>query len=192
MTRQLYKARRNSLSATQQVQASQDLLQQCLADECFQRAEHVACYLASDGEISLQLLIEYCWAVNKQVCVPVLHPFCTGHLLFVKYTARSAMVLNRYRIAEPALRCDHIIPLHRLDMILAPLVAFDRLGQRLGMGGGFYDRTLAPIRRDGLGTAVVGAAHDCQLDETGLNANHWDVPLQKIITPGHIYIGSTD
>jgi 5-formyltetrahydrofolate cyclo-ligase len=185
--RQLYRARRNNLSPEQQTLAGEKLLQQCQTMRCFKKAKLIACYLANDGEISLQPLIDYCWAENKTVCLPVLHPFCPGHLLFIKYTAHSAMVVNRYQIPEPLLRCDHIIPLKNLDVICTPLVAFDRLGQRLGMGGGFYDRTLAPIRRDGLATAVLGAAHDCQLHESGLNTKHWDIPLQQIITPRHIY-----
>jgi 5-formyltetrahydrofolate cyclo-ligase len=185
--RQLYRARRNNLSPEQQILAGEKWLQQCQTMGCFEKAKYIACYLANDGEMSLQPLIEYCWAVDKTVCLPVLHPFCPGHLLFVKYTAHSAMVENRYQIPEPLLRCDHIIPLKNLDVIFTPLVAFDRLGHRLGMGGGFYDRTLAPISRDSLATAVLGAAHDCQLHEAGLNTKHWDIPLHKIITAEHIY-----
>jgi 5-formyltetrahydrofolate cyclo-ligase len=191
-TRQLYRARRNSLSAGQQVLAGKKLLQQCQTLPCFHEAQYIACYLACDGEISLQPLIDYCWAVNKIVCLPVLHPFCPGHLLFLRYTAHSVMVVSRYKIAEPLLRCDHIVPLKKLDVILTPLVAFDQLGQRLGMGGGFYDRTLAPISRDALGTTVLGVAHDCQLYETGLHTQRWDIPMQKVITPEHIYIGSAN
>jgi 5-formyltetrahydrofolate cyclo-ligase len=188
--RQLYRARRNNLSPEQQGLAGEKLLQQCQTMTCFEKAKYIACYLANDGEISLQPLIEYCWAVNKTVCLPVLHPFCPGHLLFVKYTAHSKMEVNRYQIPEPVLRCDRIVPLKQLDVILTPLVAFDHQGQRLGMGGGFYDRTLVPISRDGLGTTVLGAAHDCQLHEGGLNGQVWDIPLQQIITPGHIYKGA--
>lgn len=187
-TRNKFRNKRNNLSNQQQESASIGFVHQCRSLDNFEQTKYIACYLANDGEINLQPLIEYCWAADIQVCLPVLHPFSAGHLLFIKYTVHSAMVLNRYQIAEPVMRCDHIIPLEQIAIIITPLVAFDRLGRRLGMGGGFYDRTLAPIRRDQLATTVFGAAHECQLEEAGLNANPWDIPMQKIITPEQIYI----
>jgi 5-formyltetrahydrofolate cyclo-ligase len=183
--RQTYRAKRKALSLTEQRHASLSLLKICQADSDFQQAKTIALYLANDGEIDLSAVIEYCWQQGKAVFLPVLHPFCKGHLLFVRYTANSVMSANCYGIAEPIVRCQDICPLAQLDMILTPLVAFDTQGNRLGMGGGFYDRTLAPIVRDGLNTQLVGVAHHCQQAEL-LPTEPWDIPLKKIITSNHV------
>ncbi|WP_231730950.1 5-formyltetrahydrofolate cyclo-ligase [Lacimicrobium alkaliphilum] len=142
--RQQFRQRRRQLSAEEQQQASAAVLKQCLNQPEFNDARTVACYLAEDGELDPTPIIEYCWQQGKQVCLPVLHPFCKGHLLFVRYCSHSLMSPNRFNIPEPALECAHIVPLAKLDIIFTPLVAFDAQGHRLGMGGGFYDRTLAP------------------------------------------------
>jgi 5-formyltetrahydrofolate cyclo-ligase len=183
--RQNYRAKRKALSLTEQHQASLSMLKMCQSDSDFQQANIVAAYRANDGELNLDILINYCWQQGKTVCLPVLHPFCKGHLLFVRYTAESIMSANCYGIAEPLVNCQDICPLAELDMILTPLVAFDKLGNRLGMGGGFYDRTLVPITRDGLKAQLVGIAHQCQQADV-LPTEPWDIPLKKIITPSQI------
>ncbi|WP_159287438.1 5-formyltetrahydrofolate cyclo-ligase, partial [Klebsiella pneumoniae] len=104
----------------------------------------IALYLANDGELNTQPLIEWLWQQGKQVYLPVLHPFAKGHLLFLHYHTHTPMDKNRYGIAEPKLDQRLICPVRELDIIGTPLVAFDQSGQRLGMGGGYYDRTLAP------------------------------------------------
>jgi len=171
----------------QQQLAAEQLLQTCLALPEFIHSKKIAVYLANDGEINLEPLVTYCWHHNKEVHLPVLHSFSKGHLLFVKYCKNTAMKNNRFGIPEPVVTCANICPLAELDVIFTPLVAFDKQCNRLGMGGGYYDRTLAPINRDRLQTAVIGLAHQCQLVETGLAGELWDVPMQKIITPEHVF-----
>lgn len=65
-----------------------------------------------------------------------------GQLLFLRYTPQTLMRNNRFGIPEPQVDVRQVVPLNRLDVMVVPLVAFDLQGQRLGMGGGFYDRTL--------------------------------------------------
>lgn len=184
--RQLFRQRRRALSLQQQQQASEQLLQRCLQLPAFETADKIAAYLAADGELDPVTVIQYCWQHNKQVYLPVLHPFCQGHLVFVRYLPDSPMRANCYGIAEPHIDCQSICPLAQLDMILSPLVAFDRQGNRLGMGGGFYDRTLAPVARQEVDIRVVGLAHDCQLSE-GLPVSHWDIPMDQIVTPSTVW-----
>ncbi|BBN82699.1 hypothetical protein PA25_26840 [Pseudoalteromonas sp. A25] len=85
------------------------------------------------------------------------------------------------------MNCSHICPLYELDYLLMPLVAFDHLGNRLGMGGGYYDKTLARYYKEHMKKPeLIGLAHDCQKVEQ-LPTEAWDVPLQQIITPSKFY-----
>ncbi|WP_416307738.1 5-formyltetrahydrofolate cyclo-ligase [Neptunicella sp. SCSIO 80796] len=182
--RSTYRAKRRALSQTQQQQASHDLIAQC--QPLLSAGQRVAFYLANDGELDPVLLIQFCRDNNIQVYLPVLHPFSPGHLLFHAYHADTIMQANRFGIPEPVIHCQQICPLKQLDIIFTPLVAFDASGNRLGMGGGFYDRTLKPIARDGLSTRLIGLAHDCQQADN-LPVQPWDIPLTKIITPTKIF-----
>lgn len=185
--RHLYRQRRNNLTADQQHEAAEQLLGKCQQLPEFTQANNIAIYLANDGEINLKPVIEFCWQHNKHVYLPVLHPFSKGHLLFVRYHSQTVMHNNRFAIPEPEVTCAKICPLLELDIVFTPLVAFDKQGNRLGMGGGYYDRSLAPVPRDKLKTHVFGVAHDCQIVAEGLSGEQWDIPLQKIITPEHVF-----
>lgn len=85
-----------------------------------------------------------------------------------------------FGIIEPGLSCPEI-DLRRLDLIFMPLVGVDKNMRRLGMGGGFYDRTLAFKQgRPGLKPTLIGVAHQCQKVDT-LPTNEWDIPLDDLI-----------
>lgn len=184
--RQHIRERRQQLTAEQQQQASQQLLQQVQQCSKILQAQHIALYLTNDGEISTQPIINWLWQMGKSVYLPVLHPFSKGHLLFLHYTPNTRMGKNRYQISEPILDVRAVKPVRELDVICTPLVAFDRTGQRLGMGGGYYDRTLSQWHHHQQGPYPLGLAHDCQLIEQ-LPSEHWDVPLPQIITPSKTY-----
>lgn len=152
----------------------------------FQQANRIALYLANDGELNPSMLIEHLWASRKHVYLPVLHPFSKGHLVFAHYLPDTLMRANKFGILEPSLTSQNICPLEQLDVICAPLVAFDKNGNRIGMGGGFYDRTLVPINRDNLPVDVLGLAHDCQQAEQ-IPMESWDIPLSHIVTPSKVF-----
>lgn len=181
-----YRQKRNLLSAQQQASGADKILSVCLESTSLVSANNVACYLANDGEVSPSKIINYCRQHNKRVLLPVLHPFTKGHLLFVDYQLDSPMRANRYGIQQPIVTTANLCPLEKIDLIMAPLVAFDLKGNRLGMGGGYYDRTLAPILRDTLATKLIGLAHNCQ-QAPELPTDGWDIPLQGIVTPERFF-----
>ena len=175
--RQHIRKTRQNLTALQQQQAAQRITQQALSFIEQHQARNIALYLAVDGEIATQPLIEQLWQQGKNVYLPVLHPFCKRHLLFLHYLPDTPMKQNKYGIFEPHLNVQNVLPLEQLDVIFTPLVAFDKQGNRLGMGGGFYDRTLQNSQRRFI---TVGLAHQCQQVET-LPIESWDIPLEHIL-----------
>ena len=72
-----------------------------------------------------------------------------------------------------------------VNVVFLPLVGFDRSGNRIGMGGGFYDRTLANSTLQNRHPLLVGLAHSCQQMDP-IEHQTWDIPLQKIATDQEI------
>lgn len=175
---------RQQLSSAQQQQAAQALCQQFLNLPELLNSQHIAVYLHNDGEIATTELINSLWQLGKSVYLPVLHPFTSGYLLFQHYQANTLLASNKYGIAEPILSCKDIKVVAELDLILTPLVAFDAQGQRMGMGGGFYDRTFAdqPLAQ----RRMIGLAHDCQ-QVVCIPTEAWDVPLPMVLTPSAVF-----
>lgn len=178
--------RRTELSTLCQSQAAQDVLCHLQKLPQVKRAKRIAIYAAFNGELDTKPFIEYCWQSGIEVYLPRLHPVCIGHLLFLRYTPHTPMQVNRYGIADPVLDLRSVLPAQLLDLICVPLVAFDGNGQRLGMGGGFYDRTLASLAKINHAITTIGLAHNCQY-VPHLPTADWDMPLQIIITPERVY-----
>ncbi|WP_445426444.1 5-formyltetrahydrofolate cyclo-ligase [Alishewanella sp. HL-SH06] len=186
--------RRQALSAATQHSAALALCQQILSQPDIMRQQHFALYLSNDAEINTSPLINTLLNANKQLYLPVLHPFVSGYLLFQHYLPSMPMRTNKFGIAEPVWHCQHIKPVAELDVIFTPLVAFDDRGQRLGMGGGFYDRTLAPLNHlaaPARTPQLIGLAHNCQ-QWPELPIAPWDQPMAAIATPSHFWRFNAD
>lgn len=173
--RQTLRARRQSLSPEQQHLAAEQLCQQLLKFLPLHSGQRIAAYLASDGEIDLQPFIQACWAADVQVFLPkVIAP--SQPLTFLQYEPTSPLAPNRYGIPEPT--TDQTCDTNELDWVLCPLVGFDDQGGRLGMGGGFYDRT---FENKAGHTRLLGIAHQCQRVNT-LPKESWDIPVEAVVT----------
>ena len=183
--RQQIRQLRLQLSPATQQLAATALVTQALSLAQLASSQHIALYLANDAELDTFPLIQALWQLGKQVYLPVLHPFSAGYLLFVQYQQDTLLYPNKFGIPEPLPACHRLRPVNQLDIIFTPLVAFDAAGNRLGMGGGFYDRTLAQLHPDSH-CQVIGLAHNCQQVET-VPTEAWDIPLQQIITPDHCF-----
>ena len=182
LLRQKIRDLRKTISVEQHAHYSAQLVDRFMHHERINKASCVALYMSVDGEVDTAGVINWCLNNNIQVALPVLHPFCKGHLLFLNYDKNTIMINNKYGIPEPELDVRNVIPLNRIDIMCTPLVAYDSHGNRLGMGGGYYDRTLQIYNQTGKGPYPVGLALDIQEVEA-LPTEIWDVPLPEIITP---------
>ncbi len=174
---------RRNLSESQQAESAKQLCQQFIEWPLFRSARHIAGYLAQDGELSLTTLFNQCWQNQKSTYLPILRPLPPNRLWFAPFEASSSLVMNRYRIPEPTFNLRDLMAPSRLELVLFPLVAFDADGGRLGMGGGFYDRTFAHLRSKQQRPLFVGIAHDEQRVEQSLPTERWDIPLDAVVTP---------
>jgi 5-formyltetrahydrofolate cyclo-ligase len=120
--------------------------------------------------------------------LPVLRRHAHGRLWFVRDAENAPMRENRFGIPEPSRRRRQLAPTHGLDLIIVPLVGFDRHCNRIGMGGGYYDRSLAFLRtrQHWLRPRLVGLAHECQRVDL-IEPQPWDISLDAVVTEQAIY-----
>lgn len=177
--------RRRALSDGEQERAAAGVLEQLKRLSEFHQSEHIAIYLANDGEVNPALIASYAWALGKRCYLPVLDSGDRQKMHFQRYTPDTVLLPNRFNIPEPVLDISLCIPAEALDLVLMPLTGFDESGRRLGMGGGFYDRTLAFVQ-SGSKPVLYGLAHECQKVEN-VPVEHWDVPMSGVITDEKVY-----
>lgn len=187
LRRQLRHLRRN-LTQSQQQQAAWGVLKQFRAHAYYRQARHIAVYQAADGELDLNWLIKQMWQDQKTVYLPVLPSWPKTKMLFQPVTADTHYQKNRFGLWQPQLKPTQQRAAWALDLVLMPLVGFDQAGNRLGMGGGFYDRVFATQLRPKR-PRLVGVAHACQQVEQ-LTVAAWDVPLDAVLTEQSVILCS--
>ncbi len=176
--RKLLRAKRRALAKDEQLAASIALIQVIRPLLARRKIRRIAVYLAMDGELDLEVFIHYCWQRGIEVYLPAVNRF-KPTLWFARYESNCQLFNNRFGIPEP-LKGATLRP-WQLDLVLLPLVGFDQRGGRLGMGGGFYDRTFATASRWPKSPTLFGVAHECQkVDAIPLEA--WDIQLDGILT----------
>jgi len=147
------------------------------------RGARVALYLPMPGEVDVRPCLERAWRRSATVFVPRISSRRRGRMSFVRWTPGAAQRRNSFGILEPA-GTIRPTPVLQLDVVVVPVVGFDRRGNRLGMGAGFYDRALRrrldPARR-WRRPRLVGVAFACQ-ELTAIPTSSWDVPLDLIVT----------
>ncbi|QJI35096.1 5-formyltetrahydrofolate cyclo-ligase [Pseudomonas sp. ADAK13] len=191
LRRMLRKARR-ALTPSEQRQAALGLYRQLAQHPLFRRAKHISLYLPTDGEIDPRLLLRAAQRRGKATYLPVLSAWPRTKMVFQRVRPGEKLSPNRFRILEPQVNVSRQRKVWALDLVLLPLVGFDDVGGRLGMGGGFYDRSLAYMarRKSWRKPTLLGLAHECQKVERLAQAS-WDVPLEGTVTDKDWYRAET-
>jgi 5-formyltetrahydrofolate cyclo-ligase len=182
--RRALRAQRNSLSRRARRAAAHELARR--AAPLLLRHRRIGFYLANDGEMDLAPLMNQALWRGKACFLPVVPPRGQRRLWFTRLTDRPVWRHNRFGIAEHW--SEQWVRAARLDVLFIPLVGFDARGNRLGMGGGFYDASLAYLgaRRAWRKPYRVGVAFECQKVDA-LPADPWDVPLDAVVTEKRLY-----
>jgi 5-formyltetrahydrofolate cyclo-ligase len=181
--RQQLRKQRRQLSPYQQKVASKKIALRLIRLTQFKQAKRIAFYQAADGEINTQLLIKIALKHHKHCYLPVLQRFPNQELGFVRIYANSRLHKHRFGFKEPKQKPRLFI--YQLDIVCMPLVGFDKHCQRLGMGGGFYDRSLAAKKY--CHVFKLGLAHDCQ-QVNNIPTASWDIALDAVVTPTQYYL----
>ena len=149
----------------------------------YQKSSRIAFYLPNDSELSLQIALQYSLSQNKNCYLPVICSTANPTMRFARFDNRTKLTKNRFGIPEPIVTRRRYLSAALLDLVLMPLVAFDASGNRLGMGGGFYDKTFSFLKRrkSWKRPKLIGVAYDFQqIDD--LPGDAWDVPLDGVVT----------
>ena len=159
------------------------IVKNLLALKYLDEGNHVAAFYSFQNEPDTKNLIEHLWSKEKEVFLPVTHE---GSLKFFNYHSDSRLIKNRFGIYEPDISQNEEIHIQSLDIILMPLVAFDRSCNRIGMGSGFYDKALSVLDASLSKTHLIGLAYDFQKMEH-IEPNKWDIPLDCVVTEKKVY-----
>ena len=178
--------RRLNLSDSEYKQAANALFKNVSNQSLFLNSQRIAAYLPVDGEIDPRPLMQLAWQLGKQVYLPVLVPHQSNLLWFARWTPNTPMVKNIFGIEEPRRVHQQRIKAQALDLVLTPLVGFDLKGNRLGMGGGYYDHTFEFLRRrdNWRKPYLLGIGYEFQKTPT-LTTQPWDIPMDAVATNTH-------
>lgn len=187
--RRRLRQQRRELDDTQQWLAAEGLLANLLQLHWIKTCRRLAAYLPTNGEIDPGPVLDWALARRRTCYLPVLSHINGNRLKFAPVSYDTDMGINRYGIPEPVVPLRRQVNASRLDVILLPLVGFDKHGNRIGMGGGYYDRSLQLMRyrRRWRKPRLVGIAHACQEVER-IESRSWDIPLDAVVTDQGIFL----
>ncbi len=167
------------MTARERERASRRIAERFLNSRYFMGSETIGCYVSTWDEVDTSAIIERAWRAKKRIFLPLtVAPRC---LRFRETLPETELAMNRLGLWEPVSGTS--IDASRLDVVVTPLVAFDRQRNRIGMGGGYFDRTFAFLgdRQHWLRPKLIGVAFECQ-KVRNIVPNPWDVPVFRVYT----------
>lgn len=171
--RQQLNQQRKQLTQQQKNELSAMICDKILSSPFFKKSKTIASYLSINNEVDLSCL----FSRPKTFVLPVIQNNST--MVFNQYSASKNLIKNNFGILEPA--NNKTIQRTAIDLCLMPLVGFNRQGDRLGMGGGYYDRYFASNQLQNKPAILIGIAYDFQENAT-IQSQEWDIPLDIIFT----------
>jgi 5-formyltetrahydrofolate cyclo-ligase len=173
------KRARHDIGDSNRAKYSSRICRHFLHSALFFRSKSIACYLAMSDEVDTSMIIERAWSAKKRVFVPQIENHM--HMRFMEITRNTRLERNQFGIWEP--HSGKAISPEKLDVVVTPLVVFDQSRNRIGTGGGYYDRCFSFLKqnRKWQRPKLAGVAFDCQEVEK-ISPNPWDIRLYRVFT----------
>jgi 5-formyltetrahydrofolate cyclo-ligase len=170
---------RRGMSDDARATASRIICRRLCYSREFYASKSIACYVPMHDEVDTHEIIERAWRANKRVFVPILRS--NSKMMFCRIDPESELERNSFGLWEPTRGL--LIEPRELDLVVTPTVAFDNRKNRIGMGGGYFDRCFSFLRnrKHWLRPKLVGVAFQCQEVEK-ISPNPWDIRLYRVIT----------
>ena len=182
LVRDQVKRLRRSLPLSYQRSKSQAIAHTLIRHIRSKSVSTIAGYLPYRGEVDLIPLLNRARRLGKTVLLPKVNTD-SNTLSFAPWVPHNPLIANRYGILEPV--GTHMC-LSQIDTFLVPLVAFDEQCNRLGMGGGFYDKALEKVKAHYKPTSIIGIGYDFQRFPS-IQPEPWDVSMDIVVTPSKTY-----
>ena len=157
---------------------SRSIIRSLLNHKEFQKADKILIYLSKDGEVSTDDLLGRAFELGKRVCVPVVDRGSDELRVSELPGPDISFRLGAFGVREPAEQDLNFLPPDQIDLVVAPGLAFDRRGGRIGYGKGYYDRLLSRL---GSHVPRISLAFDFQVLDT-VPQDESDIQVDVIIT----------
>ncbi len=167
------------MTSPERSRASRRIVDAFLNSRYFLCSQTIACYVSMWDEVDTGAIIERAWRAKKRIFLPV--TTAQGRMHFRETLPESVLAKNDFGLWEPV-SGEHL-DANKLDVVVTPLVAFDDYGNRIGQGGGYFDRTFAFLadRKYWLHPKLIGLAFDCQRVRK-IAPNPWDIRVFRMFT----------
>lgn len=163
------------------------MTRQVINHPLFLESQSIAAFFAHNSEMDPSLILEIALKADKICYLPIISTHLHHHLIFCKIDKDTLYYPNQYGILEPKPKdASQLIPSWQLDLVLLPLVGVDNQGHRLGMGGGFYDRTFA-FKNNQKKPCLIGLAYEMQCVNS-IPFDHHDIPLDGLATENEMIL----
>ena len=183
--------RRSQLSEQERTKKSALIVNRVESDPDWQSAKVVCVYVWFKSEVQTDSLIESAWSAGKTVCVPLCGKTDTDKITLYKINSFDDLSPGAFGIREP--KVDQVgahlerVALSDVDAFIVPGIAFDKQGNRLGWGGGFYDWALSRA----VNAKKIALAFSCQIFET-IPVEPQDIKMDKIICEANTIVPISD
>ena len=170
---------RRAMTVSERARASRRITDQFLNSRYFLSSATIACYVSTWDEVDTSAIIERAWCAKKRVFLPV--AAAHGRMFFRETLPATDLARSDFGLWGPV--TGTLIDAKALDIVVTPLVAFDAERNRIGMGGGYFDRTFAFLanRSNWLRPKLIGVAFECQRVQK-ITRNPWDIPVFRVFT----------
>ena len=169
--------KRKALSNLKQNEKSLIVTRRLLDMGEFKTSKAVFCFLSTAHEVKTEEVILKAFRLGKDVLVPLLNPQ-EGDMQVVRISRNTRFAIGKYGVREPSLETREVVSSACIDFVIAPGLAFDIFGNRIGYGGGHYDKLFKNISND---VTRVAVGYDFQIIESVPHSD-FDESVHFIVT----------